>query len=175
MGQGSEWKSDKIKRTKPTKGSFKHGVPIGGTYGVTCVHQSILSHCNRGLKWAIGEHLVSTYYLPGLGQERERERKNQAECGYPPDNLSTMPVSICVSVSTPAPGTQSGVKEGGYQLGTAEGGSRAPLQGPCLDHLQGNFVLQSPRMKSLFLHSQGKPLFPPLSGSHWKTCCSSLS
>ena len=54
MGQASEWKPDKIKRTKPTKGSFKHGVPIGGTYyqegRVTCVHQSILSHCNRGLK-----------------------------------------------------------------------------------------------------------------------------
>ena len=32
MGQGSEWKPDKIKRTKPTKGSIKHGVPIGGTY-----------------------------------------------------------------------------------------------------------------------------------------------
>lgn len=31
-GQGSEWKPDKIKRTKPMKGSIKHGVPIGGTY-----------------------------------------------------------------------------------------------------------------------------------------------
>lgn len=31
-GQGSEWKPDKIKRTKPAKGSFKNAVPIGGTY-----------------------------------------------------------------------------------------------------------------------------------------------
>lgn len=38
--------------------------------------------------------------MPGLGQEWERERKNQAECGYPPDDLSTVRVSAarCVSV-----------------------------------------------------------------------------
>lgn len=121
-GQGSEWKPDKIKKTKPMKGSFKHGIPIGGIYYQagrkgdmsSPIHTvSLQQRTQVSYGRTFSEYLLCTRLGPRTG-----EGKKEAGRMWIPTwqleyhaHFSSM-LCFCVSVSTLAPGTQSGVKDG---------------------------------------------------------------